>query len=79
MATNSLKETLKAARKEASRQVLAEVAAMIEERPDLSYRRIAEHFRCGTGLVVQAAQEAGLGRPRGSGSPACKKPPKQAT
>jgi hypothetical protein len=72
MATKSLKETLKTARKEASRQVLAQIAAVIESRPDLSYKQIAEYFGCGTGLVCQAAKEAGLGRPRGSGSPAFK-------
>jgi hypothetical protein len=73
MATKSLKESLKAARKDASRQVLAQIAVLIEERPDMSYRRIAEHFGCGTGLVCQAAAAAGLSRPRGSASPAFKK------
>ena len=70
MATKGLKETLKAARKDASRQVLAQIAAVIESRPDLSYRRIAQQFGCGTGLVCQAAKESGLSRPRGSASPA---------
>ncbi len=70
MTTRSLKETLKKARKDASRQILAQIAVLIEERPDLSYRRIAEHFGCGTGLVCQAAKEAGLSRPRGGASPA---------
>jgi hypothetical protein len=73
MATKSVKETLRAARKDASRQVLAQIAAVIESRPDLSYKQIAEHFGCGTGLVCQAAKEAGLSRPRGSGSPAFRK------
>jgi hypothetical protein len=71
-----LKESLKRARKDASRQVLAQIAVLIEERPDMSYRRIAEHFGCGTGLVCQAVKEAGLKRPRGSGSPAFRKPTK---
>ena len=73
MATKGLKETLKQARKDASRQVLAQIAAVIESRPDLSYRQIAKDFGIGTSLVVQAAKEAGLKRPRGSGSPAFKK------
>jgi hypothetical protein len=73
---NGLKETLKQARRDASRQVLAQIAAVIEDRPDLSYRRIGEHFGVGTSLVVQAAKEAGLKRPRGSGSPAFRKPTK---
>ena len=76
MATKGLKETLKEARKDASRQVLAQIGAVIESRPDLSYKQIAEHFGCGTGLVCQAAKEAGLSRPRGGASPAFKKPPK---
>jgi predicted RNA methylase len=71
-----LKETLKAARRDASRQVLAQIAAVIESRPDLSYKQIAEDFGCGTGLVCQAAKEAGLSRPRGGASPAFKKPTK---
>ena len=75
MAT-SLKESLKEARKDASRQVLAQIAAVIESRPDLSYRQIAEDFGIGTSLVCQAAREAGLSRPRGSGSPAFRKPTK---
>ena len=73
MATKGLKETLKAARKDASRQVLAQIAAVIESRSDLSYKQIAEHFGCGTGLVCQAAKESGLSRPRGSASPAFRK------
>lgn len=73
MAPKSLKETLKEARKDASRQVLAQIAAMIESRSDLSYKQIAEHFACGTGLVCQAAKEAGLSRPRGGASPAFRK------
>jgi hypothetical protein len=73
MTTKGLKETLKKARKDASRQVLAQIATVIETRPDLSYKQIAEHFVCGTGLVCQAAKEAGLSRPRGSGSPAFRK------
>jgi hypothetical protein len=77
MATKSLKETLKKARKDASRQVLAQIAAMVEAHPDLSYKQIAKHFGCGTGLVCQAAKEAGLSRPRGSGSPAFKRQPNQ--
>ena len=76
MATKCLKETLKAARKDASRQVLAQIAAVIESRRNLSYKQIAEHFGCGTGLVCQAAKEAGLSRPRGGASPAFKKPTK---
>ena len=76
MATKGLKETLKAARKDASRQVLAQIAAVIESRSDLSYKQIAEDFGCGTGLVCQAAKESGLSRPRGSASPAFKRPPK---
>ena len=76
MVTQDLKETLKTARKDASRQVLAQIATVIESRPDLSYKQIAEHFGCGTGLVCQAAKEAGLSRPRGSGSPAFKRQPK---
>jgi hypothetical protein len=73
MATKGLKESLKAARKDASRKVLAQIAAVIGSRPDLSYKRIAEHFGCGTGLVCQAAKDAGLSRPRGSASPAFRK------
>jgi len=73
MTTKNLRESLKEARKDASRQVLAQIAAVIESRPDLSYTKIAEHFGCGTGLVCQAAREAGLSRPRGSGSPAFRK------
>jgi hypothetical protein len=73
MATNSLKETLKEARKDASRQVLAQIGAVIESRPDLSYKQIAEHFGVGTSLVCQAAKQEGLSRPRGSASPAFKK------
>ena len=76
MATKCLKETLKAARKDASRQVLAQIAAVIESRPDLSYKQIAEDFGIGTSLVCQAANESGLSRPRGSASPAFKKPTK---
>jgi hypothetical protein len=76
MATRSLKESLNQARKDASRQVLAQIAAVIESRPDLSYRQIAEDFGIGTSLVVQAAKESGLSRPRGSASPAFKRPPK---
>ena len=66
MATRSLKESLKQARKDASRQVLAQIAAVIETRPDLSYKQIAETFGIGTSLVVQAAKESGLSRPRGN-------------
>jgi hypothetical protein len=73
VATKGLKETLKAARKDASRQVLAQIAAMVEAHPDLSYKLIAKHFGCGTGLVCQAAKEAGLSRPRGGASPAFRK------
>jgi len=69
----TLKESLKAARKDAARQVLAEIAAVIETRPDLSYKRIAARFRVGTSLVCQAAREAGLSRPRGGASPAFKR------
>ena len=76
MASKSFRESLKQARKDASRQVLAQIAAVIEACPDLSYRRIAQQFGCGTGLVCQAAKEAGLKRPRGSGSPAFRKPTK---
>ena len=76
MATKGLKETLKKARKDACRQVLTQIAAVIESRRDLSYKQIAEHFGCGTGLVCQAAKEAGLSRPRGSASPAFRKPTK---
>jgi hypothetical protein len=76
VAAKCLKETLKAARKDASRQVLAQIAAMVEAHPDLSYKQIAEHFGCGTGLVCQAAKQAGLSRPRGSASPAFRKPTK---
>jgi len=72
----SFKESLKQARKEASRQVLAQIAAVIESRPDLTYRQIAESFGVGTAMVVQAAKEARLSRPRGSGSPAFRKLPK---
>jgi hypothetical protein len=74
MATKGLKETLKEARKDASRQVLTQIAAVIESRPDLSYKQIAKHFGCGTGLVCQAARDAGLSRPRGGASPAFRKP-----
>jgi hypothetical protein len=77
VATKGLKETLKAARRDASRQVLAQIAAVIESRPELSYKQIAEHFGVGTGLVCQAAKEAGLSRQRGSGSPAFKRQPNQ--
>ena len=77
MMTKGVKESLKAARKDASRQVLAQIAALIESRRDLSYKQIAEHFGCGTGLVCQAAKGAGLSRPRGSGSPAFKRQPNQ--
>ncbi len=73
MTTKGLKETLKAARRDASREVLAQIAAMIESRPALSYKQIAEHFGCGTGLVCQAARDAGLSRPRGGASPAFRK------
>jgi hypothetical protein len=73
MTTKSLKESLKAARKDASRQVLAQIAAMIQSHPDLSYQRIAKHFGCGTGLVCQAAKESALSRPRGGASPAFRK------
>ncbi|MGA2856198.1 MAG: hypothetical protein ABSE40_04980 [Candidatus Sulfotelmatobacter sp.] len=73
MAAKGLKEMLKAARKDAILQILAQIAALIESRRDLSYKQIAEHFGCGTGLVCQAAKEAGLSRPRGSGSPAFRK------
>jgi hypothetical protein len=73
VATKGLKETLKAARRDASRQVLAQIAAVVESRRDLSYKQIAEHFGCGTGLVCQAAKEAGLSRPRGGASPAFRK------
>jgi len=76
MTTRGLKETLKAARKDAARQVLSKIAVLIEERPDLSYRRIGERFGVGTSLVCQAAKEAGLSRPRGGGSPAFRKPTK---
>jgi hypothetical protein len=76
VAAKGLKETLKAARRDASRQVLAQIAAVIESRRNLSYKQIAEHFGCGTGLVCQAAKEAGLSRPRGGASPAFKKPTK---
>jgi hypothetical protein len=74
--TQDLKETLKTARKDASRQVLAQIATVIESRPDLSYKQIAKHFGCGTGLVCQAARDAGLSRPRGGASPAFRKPTK---
>jgi hypothetical protein len=77
MMTKGVKESLKAARKDASRQVLAQIAALIESRPDLSYKQIAEHFGCGTGLVCQAAKDAGLSRPRGGASPAFKRQPNQ--
>ena len=73
MAPKSLKETLKTARREASRQALVQIAAVIQSRPDLSYKQIAEHFGVGTGLVCQAAKEAGLSRPRGGASPAFRK------
>ena len=73
MASKSFRESLKQARKDASRQVLAQIAAVIETRPDLSYKQIAEDFGIGTSLVVQAAKESGLSRPRGSASPAFKK------
>jgi hypothetical protein len=73
VAAKGLKEMLKAARKDAILQILAQIAALIESRRDLSYKQIAEHFGCGTGLVCQAAKEAGLSRPRGSGSPAFRK------
>jgi hypothetical protein len=73
VATKGLKETLKQARKDATRQVLAQIAAVIELHPDLSYKTIAAQFGVGTGLVCQAAKEAGLSRPRGSGSPAFRK------
>jgi hypothetical protein len=73
VATKGLKESLKAARRDATRQVLTQIAAVIELQPDLSYKEIAEHFGVGTGLVCQAAKEAGLSRPRGSGSPAFRK------
>jgi hypothetical protein len=73
VATKGLKETLKAARKDASRQVLAQIAAVIEARPDLSYKQIAEDFGIGTSLVCQAAKESGLSRPRGGASPAFRK------
>ena len=73
MAAKGLKEMLKAARKDAILQILAQIAALIESRRDLSYKQIAEHFGCGTGLVCQAAKEAGLSRPRGSGPPAFRK------
>jgi len=72
----TLKESLKASRKEAARQVLAEIAAVIEKQPDLSYREIAHQFGVGTSMVCQAAKESGLSRPRGSASPAFKRPPK---
>ena len=68
-----LKESLKAARKNAARQILAEIAAVIEKHPDLSYREIAHQFGVGTSMVCQAAKEAGLSRPRGGASPAFKK------
>lgn len=73
MATKSLKDSLKEARKDASRQVLAQIAAVIQLRRDLSYKQIAEQFGCGTGLVCQAARDAGLSRPRGGASPAFRK------
>jgi len=73
MATKGLKERLRAARKDATRQILAQIATVIESRRDLSYKQIAEHFGCGTGLVCQAAKEAGLSRPRGGASPAFRK------
>jgi hypothetical protein len=76
VATKSFKESLKAARKDAARKVLAQIAATVESCPDKSYRSIAEHFGCGTGLVCQAAKQAGLRRPSGSGSPAFKRPQK---
>lgn len=69
----SLKGSLKAARKEASRQVLAQIAAMIESRPDMTYREIAESFGIGTSMVCEAAKLAGVSRPRGSASPAFRK------
>jgi len=59
MASKGPKESLKQARKDAGRQVPAQIAALVEERPDLSYRRIAQQFGCGTGLVCQAAKQAG--------------------
>ena len=68
-----LKESLKQARKDASRQVLVQIAAVIETRRDLTYKQIAEHFGCGTGLVCQAAKDAGLSRPRGGASPSFRK------
>ena len=73
MATKGLKETLKAARKDAARKVLAQIAATVKSRPDLSYKEIATLFGCGTGLVCQAAKESGLSRPRGGASPAFRK------
>jgi hypothetical protein len=73
MTTKNLKESLKEARKDASRQVLAQIAAVIEIHRDLSYKRIAALFGCGTGLVCQAAKDAGLSRPRGGASPAFRK------
>jgi hypothetical protein len=69
----TLKESLKAARKEAAHQILAEIAAVIERQPELSYRQIAREFGVGTSMVCQAAREAGLRRPRGGASPAFKK------
>ena len=79
MAAKCLKETLKKARKDACRQVLTQIAAVIESRPDLTYKQIAKHFGCGTGLVCQAAKEAGLSRPRGGASPAFRKAKCRAT
>jgi predicted RNA methylase len=76
VATKGLKETLKVARRDATCQVLAQIAAVVETRTDLSYRKIAQQFGCGTGLVCQAAKQAGLSRPRGSASPAFRKPTK---
>jgi hypothetical protein len=73
MTMKSVKESLKQARRDASREVLAQIAAVIESRPDLSYKRIAKHFGCGTGLICQAAKAAGLSRPRGGASPAFRK------
>ena len=77
MVVKTLKESLKQARKDAARQVLGQIAAVIESRPDLSYKRIAAQFGIGTSMVCEAAKVVGLSRPRGSGSPAFRKPTKQ--
>ena len=56
MAAKGLKETLKAARRDASRQVLAQIAAMVEARPDLSYKQIAEQVFLATDARKRMAE-----------------------